>query len=335
MIRLPKFVLMVVAFASAGAPSEGWAGTTLDAVRARGHLTCGIAGNQPGLSSMDANGSAVGFEADVCRAVAAAIFGTADRTAFRTLGTIRDFLPSRDVDLVVHGLTWTFARETELGVRFGPVMLYDGQAVLARASLGARRLEDLAGRAVCARTGGDTVANLQRTFAARGIALDVHTQATRAAAEESLFASRCDALSADATELAAALLTHSDRSGDYVILPERLSKEPLAPLLRRGDDEFFDVVRWAVFALIEAEDLGISARTADSAGDDPPVRDFRAAASERLGLAPGWTTAVVRAVGNYGEVYDRNLGRGSPARMARGANELWRNGGLMFAPPFR
>ncbi|HTI87116.1 MAG TPA: transporter substrate-binding domain-containing protein [Alphaproteobacteria bacterium] len=329
MIRL---ILTVAALAVVACASH--AGTTLDAVRARGHLTCGIAGDQPGLSRIDASGSVTGIEADVCRAVAAAIFGTGERIEFRRLGTVRDFLGASDIDLVVHGLTWTFARETELGVRFGPVTLYDGQALLVRASV--KSFDDLVGRRVCARTyPGEIIGNLQRAFAARGLALAVDAQPTRAAAEDAFFAGGCDALSADATELAAALLIRPHRLEEYGVLPERLSKEPLAPLMRRGDDEFFDVVRWTVFALIDAEELGITARTAESSRDDPRAREFRAAASKRLGLRAGWTLDVVRAVGNYGEIYDRNLGEGSAARMPRGANDLWRNGGLMYAPPVR
>jgi general L-amino acid transport system substrate-binding protein len=334
MIRRIFFVAVLAAVASAAIASKGWAGTTLDAVRARGHLTCGIAGDQPGLSRIDASGSVTGFEADICRAVAAAILGTGERVEFRKLGTIRDFLGASDVDLVVHGLTWTFARETELGVRFGPVTLYDGQALLVRG--GATSLDDVAGHRVCARTSpGEIIRNLQRTFAGRSIALDVHAHTTRAAAEDAFFGGGCDVLSADASELAAALLTRSHVADEFAVLPERLSKEPLAPLMRRGDDDFFDVVRWTVFALIDAEELGITGRTADASRDDPRRRDFRAAASERLGLRAGWTLDVVRAVGNYGEVYDRNLGRDSAAHMPRGANDLWRNGGLMYAPPIR
>jgi general L-amino acid transport system substrate-binding protein len=334
MMRLSwTFAAVLVGLASAAN-----AGPTLDAVRARGHLTCGIAGDQPGLSRIEANSSAVGLEADMCRAVAAAIFGSADRVAFRKLASIRDFLRSDDVDLVVHGLTWTFARETELGVRFGPIILYDGQALLARKGR-ANGFADLVGRAICVRTGGEFIANLQSAFAARGLALDVHAHESRAAAEEAFFAGRCDALSGDATELAAALLVRPERAGDYAILPERLSKEPLSPLLRRGDDEFFDVVRWAVFAVIDAEELGVTAGEGgvgdEPPGDSPEMRDFRAAASERLGLRPGWAMDVVRAVGNYGEIFDRNLGRLSAARMDRGANAQWRDGGLMFAPPIR
>ncbi|MGE5538515.1 MAG: transporter substrate-binding domain-containing protein [Gemmatimonas sp.] len=305
----------------------------LAAARARGHLTCGIAGDQPGLSYVDSRGVVTGFEADVCRAVAAAIFGSADRIAFRRLATIRDFLAAPEVDLVVHGLTWTFAREARLDVRFGPITFYDGQAVLVPRRLEARSIADLAGRSLCVRQGGERVANLQRAVAAA----DVRALPDRSAAETAFFAGECDALSADATELAAALLVRPQHGADYVVLPERLSKEPLAPLLRRGDDDLLDVVRWTVFALIEAEELDVSRANVDERADDsePRLRDLRASESPRLGLAPGWTVAVVRAVGNYGEIYARNVGSGTPAGMDRGLNALWRDGGLMYAPPIR
>jgi general L-amino acid transport system substrate-binding protein len=313
------------------------AGSALDAVRGRGHLTCGIAGNQPGLSLVDARGAVVGLEADICRAVAAAIFGGPEKIAFRKIATIADFLDAPDIDMVVHGLTWTFAREGNLGVRFGPVVFYDGQALLTRTSTGLAALPDLAGREVCARTGGEIIGNLQRAFADRNLPIRIHALATRTDAEEAFFAGRCEALTADATELAAALLIRPKVAGDYRLLPERLSKEPLAPLLRRGDDELFDIVRWAVFALIEAEELGVTSATVGTDGDGghSAVRAFHAAASQRLGLSPGWSSSVVRAVGNYGEIYARHFGPDTPARMDRGQNALWSDGGLMFAPPIR
>jgi general L-amino acid transport system substrate-binding protein len=311
------------------------AGSTLDSIRARGYLTCGVSADAPGLSRRDAVGRYEGFEADLCRAVAAAIFGVPDAARFRPLATKRQFLADPEVDLVFHGLTWTFARETDgSGVRFGPVVLYDGQAFLVRKRIGVERLDQLRGRTVCVEGGNHFQASLERVDRERGLALDAVPFGTLAAAEAAFFSGACDAVTADATELAAALIARSSNADAYVILPERISKEPLAPLMRRGDEELFDVVRWTVFALIEAEELGITSANVDEGGGDRRIGAFLAAGSERLGLPQGWTAAVIRGVGNYGEAYERALGRKSAAHLVRGLNELWTRGGLHYAPPF-
>jgi general L-amino acid transport system substrate-binding protein len=328
-------MLAVVLFAAIGI--EARAGERLDTIRERGYLTCGVSADAPGLSRRDARGRYNGFEADVCRAVATAIFGSADNTEFRAIDTIRNFLADPGIDLVLHGLTWTFARETESGVRFGPVVLYDGQTFLVNGKLGIKNLRQLSGRTVCVQGGSNFYGNLQRAYRERRMVLKAMALKTFAAAEEAFFAGRCDAFTADATELAAALIGRAPNPDDYAILPDRISKEPLAPLLRRGDEEFFDIVRWTFFALVEAEELGVTARNVDriKAGDDAQVRDFLSTSSTPLGLGPGWAAAVVRGVGNYGEMFERNLGGGSAARLDRGLNGLWSRGGLLYAPPLR
>lgn len=326
---------IAAAVAAASIALDAHAGPTLDTVRSRGHLICGVSTDAAGLSRRDGRGRYEGFEADMCRAVAAAIFGVADGTEFRPVDTVERFLADADVDLVFHGLTWTFAREAD--VRFGPVVLYDGQAFLVSKRLGAKTLGQLLGRTVCVRRDSDFQVNLERAYRDRRMVLKAVPLDSLAEAEAAFFAGRCDVFTADATELATALIARTPNPESYLILPDRISKEPLAPVLRRGDEEFFDVVRWAVFSLIEAEELGITTMNVDAIGasDDRRIRNFAAAASDRLGLAPGWTAAVVRAVGNYGEVYERTLGEGSAARLGRSQNELWSHGGLLYPPPFR
>jgi general L-amino acid transport system substrate-binding protein len=337
--RMPTRFAWIAALAFAALVGrDAQAGPTLESIRARGHLSCGVSADAPGLSRLAATGRYDGFEADLCRAVAAAIFGDAETARFRPLATKRQFLADPEIDLVFRGLTWTFARETDgSGVRFGPVVLYDGQAFLVGKRLGVAHLDQLRGRRVCVEGGNHFQARLQRTDRERGLALVAVPFDSLAAAEAAFFTGACDALTADATELAAALIARPASADAYVILPERISKEPLAPLMRRGDEEFFDIVRWTTFALIEAEELGITsanaARASDS--DDRRIRAFVTAESKRLGLRPGWTKAVIRSVGNYGEVYDRALGGRGPARLARGLNALWTRGGLLYAPPFR
>jgi general L-amino acid transport system substrate-binding protein len=330
------WILAVAALAVVGADAR--AGETLDAVRGRGHLTCGVSADAAGLSRRDERGRYNGFEADLCRAVAAAVFGDAAKAQFRAVDTVGSFLADPEIDLVFHGLTWTFSRETGgTGVRFGPVVLYDGQAFMARQRLGAESLSRLRGRTVCVESGGEFAANLERAYGERGMALAAVPFGSLAEAEAAFFAGNCDVLTADSTELAAALIARAPGPDAYVILPDRISREPLAPLLRRGDEDLFDLVRWTIFALLDAEELGVTAASADRMGasEDRRVRGFAAAHSDRLGLPRGWTAAVVRSVGNYGELYERTLGEGSAARLARGQNELWSRGGLLYAPPFR
>jgi general L-amino acid transport system substrate-binding protein len=326
------FLVGLIAFAV-----DVQAGPTLDAIRARGHLTCGVSADVAGLSRRNARGFYEGFEADMCRAVAAAIFGSADKIQFQPIETVQSFLANADIDLVFHGLTWTFGRETEVGVRFGPVVFYDGQTFLVSKRLGARTIGQLLGRTVCVKGDSDFYANLQRTYRDRKMTLKATQLSTLAAAEEAFFAGRCDAFTADATELATVLLGLTPDPENYTILPERISKEPLAPLMRRDDEDFFDVVRWAIFALIEAEELGITTMNVDqmTGSEDRRVRSFLSASSDRVGLAPGWAGAVVRSVGNYGEVFERTLGQGSAARLERGINDLWSRGGLLYAPPIQ
>lgn len=272
----------------------------------------------------------------MCRAVATAILGSADKVEFRSIDTIDNMMADPDIDLVFHGLTWTFAREMKLDVRFGPVVFYDGQAFMVNRKLGLKNLGQLLGRTVCVQGGSDFLLNLQRAYKKRRMVLKTKLFKTIAAAKEGFFAGECDVLTADASALAAVLISQSPSPDDYMILPDRISKEPLAPLMRRDDDDFFDVVRWAIFAVIDAEELGVTSMNVDEmkGSDDMRVRNFLAAASERAGLEAGWTGEVVRNVGNYGEIYERNLGQGSPAKLDRGIDDLWNRGGVMLAPPF-
>jgi len=334
---MPMRFLGMLAVALFAFGVEAQAGDRLDTIRERGYLTCGVSADAPGLSRRDARGRYNGFEADMCRAVATAIFGSADKAEFRAIDTILNFLADPGIDLVLHGLTWTFGRETGSGVRFGPVVLYDGQTFLVNRKLGVKNLRQLSGRTVCVQGDSNFYRSLQRAYRERRMVLKATALKTFAAAEEAFFAGRCDAFTADATELAATLIGRASNPDDYVILPDRISKEPLAPLLRRGDEEFFDIVRWTFFALVEAEELGVTAANVDrmKASGDARVRDFLNVPSAPLGLGPGWAAAVVRSVGNYGELFERSLGRRSAARLDRGLNGLWSRGGLLYAPPLR
>ena len=320
----------------AGGAAE--AGERLDAVKQRGSLNCGVGANVPGFSQQGANGAWRGFDVDICRSIAAAIFGDASKIAFKPIDTVENFLKTSDIDLVLRGLTQTFGREVAGALRFGPVLLYDGQGFLVPKKLGIANPDALSGKSICVSTDAAFLAGLRNYFRQRNLTLKAVVKARRAEAEDAFLAGECEAMTADASELAEALIGKAPHPDDFVILPQQISKEPLAPLLRKGDDQFFDVVRWAIFASIDAEELGATsaniARMRTS--EDPDIKFFLAAPPMGAsGLHAAWTYAIVRDVGNYGEIYERNLGEKSRARLPRGLSRLWNQGGVLYAPPIR
>ncbi len=320
----------------AGATAE--AGERLDAIKQRGFLTCGVGANVPGFSQRDAAGAWRGFDVDICKTVAAGIFGDASKIAFKPIDTVENFLKDRDIDLVLRGLTSTFGREVSGQLRFGPIVLYDGQGFLVPKKLSIANLDALSGRSICVSTDAAFLAGLRNYFRQRNLTLKAVVKTKRAEAEDALFAGECEAMTADASELAEALIGKAPHPDDFVILPQQISKEPLSPLLRKGDDQFFDVVRWAIFASIDAEELGVSSAnvTRMRASDDPDIKFLLAPAPKgATGLHPAWSYAIVRDVGNYGEIYERNLGEKSRAKLPRGLSRLWNQGGVLYAPPIR
>ena len=317
------------------------AGARLDAIKARGFLNCGVGANVPGFSTRDASGAWHGFDTDICKAIAAAIFGDAASLRFKPIATLNDFAADAEIDVVLRGLTWTSGRELPATLRFGPIVLYDGQGFLVPKKLNIASVDSLSGRPICTSLDAgftDFLRGLKTYFDARKLVLKTVVAPTRAMAAEALFAGRCDAMSADASELAEAQIAQAPRPDDFAILTQQITKEPLAPLLRKGDEQFFDAVRWAIFALINAEELAITGANIERmrASADPDLKYFFAAAPKGTpGLAAGWTSAVVKATGNYGEIFARNLGEGSKAKWPRGLNRLWTQGGILYAPPIR
>jgi general L-amino acid transport system substrate-binding protein len=315
-----------------------FAGARLDAIKARGQLVCGVGIEVAGFSRRDAQGIWRGFDADLCRAMAAALLGDASKVAFKGIDTLPNFLKDESIDVVLRGLTWTYGRETPGNLRFGPIVLYDGETFLVPKRLNVKTAADLSGKTICVSRDVEFVPTLQYYFRTHNLQLKALVTDTRPQAEDAFFAGQCAAMTADSSELAEAVIAKATNADDYAILPTQITKEPLAPLLRKGDEQFFDSVRWAIFALINAEELGINSANVDAmrASEDPDIRRFFAAApAGAANLRAGWTAAVVKAVGNYGEIYDRHLGRGSKAKLPRELNRLWRDGGLMYAPPLR
>ena len=320
----------------AGGAAE--AGERLDAIKQRGFLTCGVGANVPGFSQRDARGAWSGFDVDICKAIAAAIFGDAGKLNFKPIDTLVNFVRDPEIDLVLRGLTWTMAREIPGELRYGPILLYDGQGFLVPKSLKIESPAALSGKTICVSTDAAFLTGLRVYFRNRNLTLRAVLKERRAQAEDAFFAGECEAMSADVSELAEAVIGKAPRPDDYAILPQQITKEPLAPLLRKGDDQFFDAVRWAIFALIDAEELGIDTANVERmrGNEDPDVRFFFAAPPAGAPtLNPAWTSAIVKAVGNYGEIYERNLGEKSRAKLPRGLSRLWSAGGLLYAPPIR
>lgn len=317
----------------------------LATVQSRGQLICGVNGSLPGFSNIESDGSVTGFDADFCRAVAAAVLGDATKVDFRSLSADQrgPALQTGEVDVLIRNTTWTVSRDTSWGL-FAPTTFYDGQGIMTRADIGATSLKDLAGATICVQTGTTTELNLADAIRDISPAPQPQTygdiDATYAAYEEE----RCDAVTSDRSQLIARRTGFADPSA-HVILDDVLSKEPLGPVVPIGDDAWFNVVKWVVFATIEAEELGIdSSNVTDTAAssENPIVQRLLGVTpagadpfDSGLGLEADWVVDVISQVGNYAEIYDRNLGPDTPFDLARGPNSLWTDGGLLYSPPYR
>jgi general L-amino acid transport system substrate-binding protein len=322
--------------------SQAFAGATLDAVMDRGAVRCGVSGSLAGFSIPDSKGVMQGLDADICRAVAAAVLGDAEAVEFVPLSATQRFtaLQSGEVDVLSRNTTWTLTRDTALGLNFTNVTFYDGQGFMVRTDLGVSSSSELDGAAICVQTGTTTEKNLTDYFRATGMNFD---PVVFEGFEESVTAfvtGRCDVYTTDASGLASIRVSNVENPDDYVILPDIISKEPLGPVTRNDDDEWFDVVKWTVNALLNAEEMGISSANVDDmlTSDNPGIQRL-------LGVAPGmgesmkineeWAYNAIKQVGNYSEIFERHVGAETPLGFQRGVNALWTNGGLMYAPPIR
>ncbi|MGO4835363.1 amino acid ABC transporter substrate-binding protein [Rhizobiaceae sp. 2RAB30] len=314
---------------------------TLDMVKERGKLSCGVSQGVAGYSVPDDQGKWTGFDVDFCRAVAAAVLGDPQKLDFVPLSTKERFtaLQSGAVDLLSRQTTWTLSRDAGMGMLFAGTAYYDGQGFMVRKDLGVDSVKKLSGASICTEQGTTTEQNVADYFGANKLDYEVVVIVSAEGVVKAFEAGRCDVYTTDASALYAQRLKLADPAG-YTVLPEIISKEPLGPAVKQGDDKWFNVVRWTLFALIEAEELGVSRDTAEAGltSQNPAVRRFLGAEGEngkQLGLEPRWAYDVVSAVGNYGEMFDRNLGAGSDLKIERGINALWNAGGLMYAPPLR
>jgi len=332
------FGALTVAGLAAGAAAAG----TLDDVKARGKMNCGVTTGLVGFAAPDANGEWNGFDVSVCRAVAAAVLGDASAVEFvPTTGKTRfTALASGEIDMLARNTTWTFSRDVDLKFTFVGVNYYDGQGFMVPKDLGVSSAKDLDGATVCIQTGTTTELNLADFFRSNNISYEPVPIETNAEAQQQYLAGACDVYTTDASGLAATRATF-EAPGDHVLLPEIISKEPLGPLVRHGDNEWGDVVRWSLNALISAEELGItSANISEMAGgtNNPEINRIlgtEGTLGEMLGLDADWAMKAIAVAGNYGEIFEKNIGESTPIGLARGLNAQWTDGGLIYSPPFR
>ena len=321
------------------------AGPVLDAVKARGNLICGTGTGTAGYMLADSTGKWKGLSVDVCRAVAAAIFGDAEKVKYTPLTSQQRFtaIQSGEVDMLVGNATWTLTRDTALGLEFTGVYYFDGQSFLVPKKLGVKSAKELDGATVCVAPGTTTELNLADYFRANKMTFKPVVIEKVDEIRAAFFAGRCDVYTTDASSLAAtraANVPPPRTFDDFVILPEIISKEPLGPVVRHGDNQFADIVRWALYAMIEAEEYGITSKNVDEMlkSENPTIKRILGVTpsmGKALGVDEKWVYSIVKQVGNYGESFDRNVGMGSPLKIDRGLNRLWTQGGLQYAPPIR
>lgn len=316
-------------------------GDTLKVVKERGHLICGVSQGLPGFSNTDDKGQWQGIDVDFCRAVATAIFSDKDKVKFIPLSAKERFtaLQSGEIDVLARNTTWTFVRDTTLGLDFIGTLYYDGQGFMIRKDLGITSVNQLNGATICTTTGTTTELNIADYFTTRNLAYEVVTFEKSDESVAAYEAGRCDVYSTDKSGLYAYSLQLKDKSA-HMILPEIISKEPLGPVVRQGDDQWANIVRWTLFAIINAEELGVAQTNIEkmNGSNNPSIKRFvgkNGGFGEKIGLKNDWSYQIIRQVGNYQEIFDRNLGEKTPLKVERGINHLWTEGGIVYAPPFR
>jgi general L-amino acid transport system substrate-binding protein len=337
-----KCVSLVVTLAlAAGLSAQAASAQTLKTVKDRGQLSCGVSQGLPGFSTPDDKGNWTGLDVDICRAIAAAIFNDASKIKFVPLSAKDRFtaLQSGEIDVLSRNTTWTLSRDTSLGANFTGVTYYDGQGFLVKKSLKVNSALELNSASVCVQTGTTTEQNLADYFKGNNMKYEVIAFGTADETVKAYESGRCDVFTSDVSQLYAERLKLANPA-DHVVLPEVISKEPLGPMVRHGDDQWFDIVKWTLYAMVGAEELGMTQKNVDEVAksDKPEIK--RAVGTdgnlgEQLGLTKDWLVRIVKAVGNYGESFERNVGSGSKLGIARGLNNLWSKGGIQYAPPIR
>jgi len=338
---MKRVLTTIICAAALGLAASAAGAQTLTTVKTRGVLNCGSNPGLAGFGLPDAQGNWTGLDVEMCRAVAAAIFDDPKKVKFVPLTAKDRFtaLQSGEVDVLIRNTTWTSSRDTSLGLNFTGVDYYDGQGFMVRKALKVNSALELSDAAVCVQQGTTTELNLADYFRANKMKLKTVTFATSDEAIKAYDASRCDAYTTDASGLYSERLRLANPN-DHVVLPEIISKEPLGPAVRHGDDQWFDIVKWVLFAMIIAEEEGVTSKNLNEAlsSDKPDIKKLVGTEGnygEQFGLTKDWAARIIKHVGNYGEVFERNVGQGSPLKINRGLNALWTKGGLQYAPPIR
>ncbi|MGM3172805.1 MULTISPECIES: amino acid ABC transporter substrate-binding protein [Dickeya] len=322
--------------------NQAHAGATLDAIQKKGFVQCGISDGLPGFSYADANGKYSGIDVDVCRGVAAAVFGDASKVKYTPLTAKERFtaLQSGEVDILSRNTTWTSSRDGGMGLAFTGVTYYDGIGFLTHNKAGLKSATELDGATVCIQAGTDTELNVADYFKTHNMKYTPVTFDRSDESAKALDSGRCDTLASDQSQLYA-LRIKLGKPADFVVLPEVISKEPLGPVVRRGDEDWFAIVRWTLFAMLNAEEMGVTSQNVDQMAAKPTTPDMAHLLGKEgnfgkdLKVPADWAYKIVKQVGNYGEVFERNVGQGSELKIKRGLNELWNKGGIQYAPAVR
>lgn len=343
----PLTFILLLGLTACGAETEGEVTgggqqrNRMGVVQARGELQCGVSGELPGFSFVQPNGDYVGLDVDICRAIAAAMFNDAKAVEFRNLNAKERFtaVQTGEIDILSRNTTWSMSRDTSVGLEFGPVVFYDSQAIMVRKGEKIEKLEDLRNKSICIQIGTTTEQNLTDQMRKRGIPFKPIVFEEINTVFSAYSEGRCEGVTADRSQLISRR-TKLAKPDAHIVLAEALSKEPLAPAVADGDSRWQDLIKWTIYGLIEAEELGITSQNIDQQlqSKDPTVRRLLGVEGDLgkgLGLSNDFVVRMIRQVGNYGEIYDRNLGSKTPLNLPRGQNDLWNKGGLMYSPPFR
>ena len=344
-MKFSKMHLAVAAAAALGAlvAAPAHAGKTIDTIKARGQLVCGVNPNLAGFAAADSQGNYSGMDVDICKAVTATVLNDASKVKWVPLNAAQRFaaLQAGEIDILSRNTTWTLTRDASLGLTFTGVTYYDGQGFMVPKKSKITSAKQLKGATVCVQSGTTTEKNLTDYSKSMNLNMKSVVFETQEATNKAYFSGRCQAYTTDASGLASIRNKEATKPDDHLILPELISKEPLGPSVRRGDDEFTSIVKWVVFALIEAEEYGITQANVDQLkadSKDPVIQRILGTSEDTgklLGLDKDWAYRAIKATGNYGEIFERNVGPKSALMLPRGANNLWNKGGFLYAPPVR
>lgn len=336
-----QFISAALGVAAFGLAGTAASAATLDDVKSKGFVQCGVSQGLPGFSNPDSDGNWTGIDVDLCKGIAAAIFGDATKVKFTPLSAKERFtaLQSGEVDVLSRNTTWTMSRDTTLGLNFAGVNYYDGQGFMVRKDLGVGSALELSGASVCTNTGTTTELNVADYFRANKMEYEIVAFEKADEVVAAYDAGRCDVYTTDQSGLYAQRLKLTDPEG-HMVLPEVISKEPLGPVVRQGDDQWFNIVKWVHFAMVNAEELGVNSENVGEMAnsDNPAIKRLLGTEGEfgsSIGLENDWAAKVIGEVGNYAEIFNANVGPETPLEIERGINDLWTRGGLQYAPPVR